>query len=305
VEQTQAQDAKSEFAEKTGRSSAVETASVPTSAARNDLTCPTCGTAASVSASSFVYAVGRIEPRFPRQSVEKEFAQAIGRADTAGLTDRQALSRVLSERKNRYLARLLCWVMSVEGLDTYILFPTDPADFDLLIESLRATPSANDIDVVIGRRGPVAPADMCNGLMVPIVLFDQIYSFDRQSIIDSIPRPEKKQSKEFSAAAEALFDRIIQLADNAGATDEHRALNYLAVRCSAVYAATFDAFQRDSSLTGVDVRPSPLSGTRRIVEVIFSFTNRQTDVTEKFFVRVDVTEEFPFLVTKLSPYYDR
>ena len=40
------------------------------------------------------------------------------------------------------------------------------------------------------------------------------------------------------------------------------------------------------------------------MEVIFSFTNRQTDVIEKFFTRVDVTEEFPFLVTKMSPYYD-
>lgn len=29
-----------------------------------------------------------------------------------------------------------------------------------------------------------------------------------------------------------------------------------------------------------------------------------TDVKEKFFVRIDVTDEFPFLVTKLSPYYD-
>jgi hypothetical protein len=28
-------------------------------------------------------------------------------------------------------------------------------------------------------------------------------------------------------------------------------------------------------------------------------------LTEKVFVRVDVTEEFPFLVTKLAPYYDR
>ena len=25
----------------------------------------------------------------------------------------------------------------------------------------------------------------------------------------------------------------------------------------------------------------------------------------KFFVRLDVTDEFPFLVTKLLPYYDR
>jgi hypothetical protein len=48
-----------------------------------------------------------------------------------------------------------------------------------------------------------------------------------------------------------------------------------------------------------------LSAVRKIVDVIFAFTNRSTDVTEKFFVRVDVTEEFPFLVTKMSPYYDR
>ena len=50
---------------------------------------------------------------------------------------------------------------------------------------------------------------------------------------------------------------------------------------------------------------SSLSGARKILDVIFSFTNRGTDVTEKFFCRVDVTDEFPFLVTKLSPYYDR
>jgi hypothetical protein len=55
----------------------------------------------------------------------------------------------------------------------------------------------------------------------------------------------------------------------------------------------------------VDVRPSPLSGTRKVVEVIFSYTNRNTDFTEKYFVRVDITEGFPYLVTKLSPYYDR
>lgn len=99
--------------------------------------------------------------------------------------------------------------------------------------------------------------------------------------------------------------RIMQLADNAGATDEHRALNYCAVRYPAIYATTAEAFARNSSLSAVEIRPSPLSGTRRIVDAIFSYTNRQTDVTEKFFTRVDVTEEFPFLVTKMSPYYDR
>ena len=35
--------------------------------------------------------------------------------------------------------------------------------------------------------------------------------------------------------------------------------------------------------------------------MIFAYTNRHTDLVVKYFARVDVTEEFPFLVTKLSP----
>ena len=66
-----------------------------------------------------------------------------------------------------------------------------------------------------------------------------------------------------------------------------------------------DQLNSNASLTSVDVLPSPLSGTRKIVDVVFSFTDRATDVVSKFFTRVDVTECFPFLVTKMSPYYDR
>jgi hypothetical protein len=269
--------------------------------------CPNCGTAPAangVAAPSYVYAIGRIEPRFPRMSVEKEFSQATGRAATAGLTDRQAVQAVLSKRENRYLVRQLCWVVTIEGLETYILAPRDPADFDLLIGALRPTPQPWDLDCVVGVRGSIAPPEMCNGLMVPIVAFDQIYSFDRDALIKAIPKPEKASAKEFAPAAEELFDRIMQMADNAGATDEHRASNYLAVRYQAIYAKAAEEFARNASLIGVDVLPSPLSGTRKVLDVIFSYTSRDTDVTEKFFVRVDVTEEFPFLVTKLSPYYD-
>jgi hypothetical protein len=140
---------------------------------------------------------------------------------------------------------------------------------------------------------------------VPIVVFDQIYSFDVETLIKSIPRPEKVAAKEFDPMAREIFDRIMQMADNAGATDEHRALNYLAVRYPGIYGTAADAFGRNCALSAVDVLPSRLSGVRRLVEVVLSFTNRQTDVTEKFFTRVDVTEEFPFLVTKMSPHYDR
>lgn len=270
---------------------------------------PAAQEVAGMSEYSYVYAIGRVEPRFPTLALEKEFAQATGRLEeTAGLTDREATHSVLSERANRYLTRQLCFVLNIEGLETYILRPRYPEDFDLLVEAIRPAPHPVDIDVVIGLRGPVAPPEACNGLMVPVVGFDQLYSFDVDSLIQGIPRPEtipEDQEERFRSAAEELFYRIMQVADNAGATDEHRALNYLAVRYPAIYATTAEQYGRNSSLTGVEARPSRLSVTRNIVDVIFSYTKRDTDVTEKYFVRVDVTEEFPFLVNKMSPYYER
>jgi PatG C-terminal len=265
-------------------------------------------TTAGAASPAFVYALGRVEPRFPSLAVEQEFAQLVARANTQGLTDRQSLHAIVSERANRYLARQLCWVFLIEGLETYILGLRDPTDLDLLIEAVRAEPRRDDVDVVIGTRGPIAPPEACNGLTVPVVAVDQLYSFDRDSLIESIPRPDsipQKGEAEFRAGAGEVFDRIMQMADNAGATDEHRALNYLAVRYSAIYATAAEAHARNASLSAVDVRLSPLSGARKIVDVIFSYTHRQTDVTEKYFVRVDMTEEFPFLITKQSTYYDR
>ena len=265
-------------------------------------TCSSCS-AKSSDPPTYVYAIGSIEPRFRSKGIEKEFAQAIGRKDTAGLTDRQALHHVLSEPQNRYLVRQLCWVFTIEGLETYILQPLNPLDLDMLVDSLRPSPKRSDIDVVIGVLGPLASAEYCNGLQVPVVGFTQVYSFDVDSLIKSIPKPDKVSVKEFVPIAEELFMRIVQIADNAGATDDARALNYLLVRYDAIYATTAECYNRNFSLTAVEVKPSALSGTRKIVDAIFTFNNRTTDFIEKYFCRVDITEEFPFLVSKMQHYY--
>jgi hypothetical protein len=174
---------------------------------------------------------------------EKEFAQATGRTDTLGKTDQQTFHAVLSKRENRYLVRQLCWVLTIQGLETYLLAPRDPADIDLLVEAIRPVPSQNDIDI--------------NDIDI-----DQIYSFDRDALIKAIPKPAKTTAAQFGPAAEELFNRIMQMTDNAGATDEHRALNYLAMRYPAIYARAAEEFAQAFSLTGVEVRPSPLSSTR-------------------------------------------
>jgi hypothetical protein len=271
-------------------------------------TCPTCGgdtgSAQQLPPPSYIYAVGRIEPRFPRLSVEKELAQVIARDDTTGLTDRKVLQSILAKPENRYLVRQMCWVFSIGGLETYILIPSDPHDVSLLIDALRPNSSAEHIDVVIGRKGPFAPADMCNGLMIPLVAFDQIYSFNRETLIHSIPKSEET-SGDFTGSASDLLDRILLMTDNAGSTDEHRALNYLAMRYHGIYERAAKALAHNASLSAIETRPSLITGTRKILDVIFSYRNRNNDVTDKYFVRVDVTDEFPFLVSKMTPYYDR
>src|SRR5262249_10566226 len=157
--------------------------------------------------------------------VEKEFAQATGRAETTNLTDRQTFRSVLLEPQNRYLARQMCYVLSIQGIDTYIVRPRDPGDFTILIETLGSETSPADLHVVIGLLEPMAPPGLCNGLGLPVVAFDQIYAFDAASLVRSLPKPDNIEERLFRSSAEELFERIVQIADNTGAFDEHRALN--------------------------------------------------------------------------------
>ena len=133
-----------------------------------------------------------------------------GARGTAGLSDNQALKAVLSQPENLYLARHMCWVFSVGGVETYLLRPRDRSDLHLLLEAVRPNPNPSDYDVIIGQRGPLAPAQMCNGLVLPVVVCDQLYSFDLASLVKSIPVPEKVPADKFTAQATELFLRFFK-----------------------------------------------------------------------------------------------
>jgi hypothetical protein len=271
-------------------------------------TCASCGQLPQVTVAApnrFVYAIGRVEARFPKQSIEKEYFQAVARVETKGLTDMEVQHKVLSQRVNRYIARQMCWAFCVEGIDTYVLVPRDPTDIDLMIDALDKNPQSSDIDVIVGLLGPIAPPDLCNGLSLPIVIFDQLYSFDESALIESIPTPEGTDIQVFRRSSAELLNRVKQIADNRGDLDTHRALNYLVVRYPAIYSRVVDAFNNDYSLTRVDALASPLSGARKIVEVVLCFAKRSSEFSEKYSVRVDVTDEFPFLFSKLTFYLER
>ena len=58
---------------------------------------------------SYVYAIGRVEARFPNLAAEKEFAQATGRTDTAGKTDQQTFTPCCPS------ARTATWCVNCAG----------------------------------------------------------------------------------------------------------------------------------------------------------------------------------------------
>jgi PatG Domain len=251
--------------------------------------------------SSYVYAIGNIEPRFPNASVEREFQHALRITKTSGKTDQQAKYSVLSERNNRYLAREMCWVLVVNGVDTYALRPHYPEDFDLLIEAARPR-SETDIDIVIGTRGPIASPEMCDGRPIPIVIFDQIYSDRKEELKKIIPRPEKISVKMFDDTADDILSRILSMVDNVGATDRDRALNFLAVRSPEIYVHTTDMYGKDFSFRNIEVRPSPIVAMgQREIDVILFYAHRNKPIEEKCLIRVNVGK-FPYITKIVAPY---
>ncbi|MFC9269916.1 hypothetical protein ACFTXJ_19335 [Streptomyces zhihengii] len=250
----------------------------------------------------YVYAVGRVEARFPDLGVEKELEQAVGRSETSGMTDGQAVHTVLNEPANRYLARQMCWVLTIGGLDAYLLVPRDSAEVDLLVETVRPTPRAGDVDVVIGTMGGLASLDRCNGLTLPQIAFEQLYSFDTASFLDRLPPPDGIGDDAFRASAEEVLNRVTALTDNTGSTDRHRAVNYCALRYPEIYSAAAAQYANDCALTGVDATRSEVSRARTLFDVVFTYTNRTTNVADRLAARVDVTEMFPFLAAPLSSY---
>lgn len=160
--------------------------------------CPSCRR--EMLSYSYVYAIGKVMYRFPNRSLEAEFAQAIGHKageEMKGQTHEAVFHNVLTDAANRYIARLLCYVLSIQNVETYILVPADPLDVERLAQAIRAAHNVGDLDVIIGRRGPIASFEMCNGLMIPIVMIDQIYSFDRDTLMKAIPKAKGVNEDQF------------------------------------------------------------------------------------------------------------
>jgi|HubBroStandDraft_4_1064222.scaffolds.fasta_scaffold06610_3 hypothetical protein len=261
--------------------------------------------------SGFVYAIGTVEAEYPNVGIEREMqmmashlkVEEVEPEKNVKLTeDRHWQHAVLSaDRKStRYLARQLSWRLTIEDLPAFVLKPRDCCDIDDLIDCLKrpkySKPSggkgkkekktgfdtvapglSEDLDVIVGVRG----GNTSGGIEVYV---DQI--FQRDMLF-----PHKH----------VYFS---QIADNYGLTDQDRAYNFLTARYD-ITPKIVD-MQKEFGLEGVPTIYSRLSGdTNRIVRVIFTFKSHNGLLEKKYFVRVDVTNEFPVIITPWHPYLDR
>jgi hypothetical protein len=256
--------------------------------------------------SGYVYAVGRLQARFPSLGVEKEYAQLTG-ADPDAVVRVGHLKDSLAGAENRYLARHMCWVFTGITTDACAIIPRDGGDIDELIDTL--TDDEQAVQALVGSPAYTSVASRCVPPGLAAVTPDQLLSFGLDEFVDALPVPDDgkvprgKDAEAWRQAARGLFRHLTQRAANRGLTDEHRAMNYLALRYPQIYHLTFNAQRDGKALVAVEPRRAP-AGERRMVDVRFVLRHAGSHVVERYVCRVDVTDVFPFLTSQLTLSYE-
>jgi len=269
--------------------------------------------------SSYVYALGRTSYIPPSPSIKYEIDQAKFRANIKDVSDDVGLKKLLTGdnmQENFYLARQLCWIFNLGSIETYIVSPASIYELHNLIEMLSLPPRQNykrlieeqNIDLVVGIKGPVSPPGMCANYILPMVKADQVQTYKISDILDNLYKTWYKEigitEDKYQSTIYEIFSQMLELSNNEGATDENRALNFVILRAASIYMEAAKLYNKGLRLDHVRPKPVMNIGSRKIVEVLFYFRERAPGLLmETFSIKVDVTGEFPFLASYWSQYF--
>jgi hypothetical protein len=280
--------------------------------------CVTCGQPApgttvaprfAAGESRFVYAIGRLAPQFQSLDVEKEFAQLAAGVKGREASEHHRLKTVVEQEENLYLAHHICWVFTVQGIDSFAIVPRDNNDARQLIDAFVPASEEDVVNVLVGRTATTPPAWDWSSTGLRLISADQLLRFTLDEFVEALDKDYRGGGSEGSAdpdhraAMRELFFRLTRRVDNQGVTDTDRARNYVALRYPALYHATLKALSEGKALMGIEARPT-LSGARQLVSVRLVFRDRRTQIVERYSCMVDVTGEFCFLAAPLSPTWD-
>jgi hypothetical protein len=235
--------------------------------------------------------------------VEKELVQFGTRVERSGVDDLAFLHAILAESESRYLARQLCWVFVGYDRDLFVVLPRDSGELDSLIEAFTSSREGS-IAVAVGPAArPTGWTSDVGESDLPRYALDQLITFDINEFAGKVPGADDLPKESFADTVRTIFTRITRRAGNTGMSDEHRALNYVALRYPALYERAARAAARSMVLDGIETSAEVARGGRRVATVRLAFRDTATDIVERHACRVDVTEEFPFLASGLQQVY--
>lgn len=270
--------------------------------------CDQCGARPSaLSTEQSLYAIGQLDVRFPTIGVEREFQQrerALASDDGVSEDNHGArIAHVL--RLNPHLWSRVCFIFSVGNTPAYIVSPSSQHTLQALLDAASAKSEPEAFAVLIGRHAGTSAPGQCGGLMAPLAICDQLYASTvptwvsaLEARVKGVLESDANAAKRFGTVARELFLRVVQSTENIGALDSHRALNYVLVQHPGF---ALGLVQRPQCiLDRIETRAVQGTDLRRVVAVILTLVDRTTGVAERLFCRVDVTEQWPFVVEDLG-----
>jgi hypothetical protein len=281
------------------------TASVPpaqaVATAAPELCCEECASGTAVP-EQMVYAIGRLEVRFPSLGVEREYQQRLARTPAAlkaGVSRASQVRAVLEA--HGHLAMGVCFVFMVGGVPAFVVAPLGSHTRAQVMDALEHAEDPDYVCVLIGRAGPMSSPAQCGGVVAPIAAASQIYDFSLEdwgtSLLEQLGpalKAKKVSNSTFQSLARDVFRHVVNSTENLGVSDVHRALNYALVQHPGLPLA---AAERAGSqqLDRIETRIIHGLGSRRQVAIVLTFVDLATGVSERLFTRIDVTEQWPFV----------
>jgi len=267
-------------------------------------------------ADNFVYVTGFVNASFPGLSLEKELYQSLGPVDSKsldGINDEVALDtlnqlpqlgsqlyKALKIPGHAYIAREMHWTLNnADDNEIYRLLPNSNQCLQALIAAI--SPSGSSVSskarqptrqvIIVGREvsSVTGSAD---------IVVSHMFAIDTEALTRSIVQEQ-------SPGVEELFGEILSLSANDGNTDAERALNYAVYNNPLIYrnsySKAYESRSKGPNPSGYQLENVRVVGGARsarvVAKVVFDYRGINSGAKQSWYCSVDVTGEYPFLVT--------
>jgi hypothetical protein len=260
-------------------------------------TLPAENIAPTENAPAYIYALGRIQAQFPSSSVQNLYDEVVFQKFGPDAKSK-SLFEVLSMPEHLFLAKKMCWVLTIDAVDCYVLHAQTPSLLSAFIKALQ--PKSNQqFEYLVAHLGAYAADDQCAGRTIKIAYVHQIQSFT----IDEYCQILSQQTGIELSKIKPLFNSMLKFCRNGGNLPTQRALNYVSLKCTALYK-TFTAPMLAQNKEGIEFEQIEAitcssESERQVMTLIFSYLNPQSKRVEKQHINIDVSEIYPFTCSEL------